>query len=415
MTDLPLFPVTPAAEPSSSTLGIRFDRQRAEIHGVLLCQNGSPRRFAPEVCATHRRRVPVDCLHRLRSTTADPTSAADRTRLADEFTGQALEVAQELLSTARSLNLDVHACGLAGFGLWDTHSPERTYQELIQTAVVAETTGITVLDDFPARDLAQGGPGGPAEAFGYWLLLADRSPVPGRRWRAVLDLGLNGTQCVWVPPFDRQARREPLGSTDIGPGLQLLEKLAGDGQDSLAALLRQGKVLPELVALWQSLAHALPAWHPDGTSASPLLYVLKQSPHRQAAAADLVASGGRFLAERVARFLSYGLDSTCPVGELLLAGEGAQLAPLRAWISEQLPGVELRTTKPEHAPGALAAAGIAALTLLHLWQVPCGDPNSGRIPRVWGRITPGSPANWQAVLHQMSSHAPWLLPLREAV
>ena len=159
----------------------------------------------------------------------------------------------------------------------------------------------------------------------------------------------------------------------------------------------------------------LPSWHPDGMSASPLLYVLKQSAYKNAEPADLVATAGRFLAGRVARFLCHSLDSTCPIGELLFSGEGAHLMQLRHWVAEQLPGIEMRSTSPEPIAGSLAAAGIAALTLLHLWQIPCGSPSQGRIPRVWGRITPGSPANWQAVLHHMSSHAPWLLPLREAV
>jgi 1,6-anhydro-N-acetylmuramate kinase len=54
--------------------------------------------------------------------------------------------------------------------------------------------------------------------------------------------------------------------------------------------------------------------------------------------------------------------------------------------------------------GALEPACVAIMALCHLDQTP-GNPTAvtgTEIPRVLGRLTPGSPQNWQRLLHQMS-------------
>ena len=96
-------------------------------------------------------------------------------------------------------------------------------------------------------------------------------------------------------------------------------------------------------------------------------------------------------------------------------GDGSKHEQVIRWMNEMLPVVTIRRLTEVGKDRTVLAASIAALTLLHLWQIPVPSTKVGEVPRVLGRITPGSPSNWQRVLHAMTSNAPWLLPLREAI
>jgi len=66
---------------------------------------------------------------------------------------------------------------------------------------------------------------------------------------------------------------------------------------------------------------------------------------------------------------------------------------------------------------ALAPASAALLALFHLDQVPgnISSVTGAQIPRVLGRLTPGSPQNWQRLVNQMAGAQPTLRPLRSAL
>ena len=88
--------------------------------------------------------------------------------------------------------------------------------------MLAKLTGLTVVDDLPARDLAHGGRGGPCEAVGAWLLLSDRGIMPGRVIRALVDLNQT-TRLFLLPPRQPVQLPPQLVCYELGPGLSLLD------------------------------------------------------------------------------------------------------------------------------------------------------------------------------------------------
>jgi 1,6-anhydro-N-acetylmuramate kinase len=87
-------------------------------------------------------------------------------------------------------------------------------------------------------------------------------------------------------------------------------------------------------------------------------------------------------------------------------------------IQQRLPEVEISPVDAWGIPAPyLSAAATALLAALHLDQIPANTvqlTGTDR-PRVLGRITPGSPANWHEVLAQMAAALPEKRTLRSAV
>jgi 1,6-anhydro-N-acetylmuramate kinase len=67
--------------------------------------------------------------------------------------------------------------------------------------------------------------------------------------------------------------------------------------------------------------------------------------------------------------------------------------------------------------GSLEPAAAAVLAMLHLDQVPANPTSITRAatPRLLGRLTGGSPQNWQLLLETCAGSSSLLRPLRTAV
>ncbi|MGH8672240.1 MAG: anhydro-N-acetylmuramic acid kinase [Burkholderiales bacterium] len=126
------------------------------------------------------------------------------------------------------------------------HRPDLGYSlQLINPALLAELTGITVVADFRSRDIAAGGQGAPlAPAFhAAWFA----SP---RRHRVVVNIG-GIANLTDLPP------RALVTGFDCGPGNILMDgwsaRHTGQTMDRDGAWAETGAVLPELLA--HLLAH----------------------------------------------------------------------------------------------------------------------------------------------------------------
>jgi anhydro-N-acetylmuramic acid kinase len=367
------------------------------------------------------------------------------------------------LSLANRLATDqgsVTAIGLQGFGQWREDLVDgRSFTPHCDTARLSRLTGLTVVDDFPGRDLAHEGRGGPCEAVGFWLLLADRGTIPGRRIRALLDLD-DMVRLVLLPP--RQTGQLPphLLAYDVAPGTRLLTTLTNRLLDDRAAsdlqgkMAVQGRVLDPLLQKWLETLPPQPvSWRPDGDPLEPLCQVLDEhllnlaAPKvceipRSAATRrtpadgvgrwtaqpsigdhagslqDILCTAVHLIARRVTQLVKDHLPRSQPVGQLVLSG------PLRGnglFVSEirrQLPEIELSSLDAWGIPSpARWAAATGLLAQLMIDQIPANGPGltGAQWPRILGRITPGSPANWHQVLVDMAATLPIKMPLRDAV
>jgi anhydro-N-acetylmuramic acid kinase len=293
---------------------------------------------------------------------------------------------------------------------------------LSDPARVAELTGLTVVDDFPARDLARGGRGGPIDALAQWIILRDAT-----RCRALVDLERT-IRLIYLPPARWVQAAERVTALDVGPGMDLLDRLAfrlTNGKhrfDPGGTLAVQGRQIPELL---QSLLSAdcfhrpAPYWQPQGVSAD---WFLDESIQSALAAGwsmrDLLCTATHLIAESIARSISQRVPHTPPVAELILTGGGRQNGFLLREITRRLPQtpctrLEELSIDPDH----LDAASTAVLTLLHLDQVPQTHTliTGAVTPRVLGRLTPGAPKHWRLVLSQIAQHSHARMALRQAV
>jgi anhydro-N-acetylmuramic acid kinase len=74
-------------------------------------------------------------------------------------------------------------------GVWDQDFDGRiSYAPFCDTTRLAELSGVTVIDAFPARDLAVGGNGNRLESLPYWMLFGDRSPKIASQSRLLVSI-----------------------------------------------------------------------------------------------------------------------------------------------------------------------------------------------------------------------------------
>ncbi len=153
---------------------------------------------------------------------------------------------------------------------------------------------------------------------------------------------------------------------------------------------------------------------------------------------DLLCSATHMVAEAVAGALRRRIPPEPPIAELIVTGGGQQNGFLLREIGqciglplvrldelgEDLPQSFLRhashrapTGTESLAADAFGAAAIAVLAMLYLDQVPANSPaiTGAETPRLLGRLTPGSPQNWQRLLHAATGNWPAIRPLRSAI
>jgi anhydro-N-acetylmuramic acid kinase len=266
--------------------------------------------------------------------------------------------------------------------------------QLGDPATLAERTGIAVVSDFRARDMAAGGEGAPLVPWAD-LVMLHRPGVS----RALQNLGGMGN-VTYLPatgdPIEVQA-------FDTGPGVALLDaaaRRASGGhdpwdQDGRRAL--RGRVIPDL--LDRCLAHPFFELTPPRstgreTFGDPYLEaLLAHSPcHTEAEWDDLLATLTALTAQSVSRSLRAHLPFSS-LSSLVLSGGGARNPALVQAIAEAVDPLPVETGAEALGidPDAREAAAFALLAWAHEHSIPGNLPQvtgaSG--PRVLGQWTPG--------------------------
>lgn len=257
--------------------------------------------------------------------------------------------------------------------------------QLGQSAWIAERTGLPVVSDVRARDIAAGGQGAPLVGVLDALLLGGLGGEP----RAALNVG--GIANLTVVREDA-----PPLAFDTGPGNALIDVAAGWASDGAESMDRdgvrgaRGRVDESLLeALAADPYFALPApkstgrelFHGDWlrshvSSVSPGI-----SPD------DLVATVTRLTADSIAASCR-SLD----VARLFVSGGGARNPTLMAWLRDALPSVEVAPTDALGMPGDAKEAYLFALIGFLTWHgVPAtvASCTGAAHPSVLGTVTPG--------------------------
>ena len=294
--------------------------------------------------------------------------------------------------------------------------------EISDPARLAERTGMNVIDAFSSRDLAQGGQGGPVTAIAEWVLLHARQET-----RLLLDLGAT-TRMTLLPAQIVRSAASCILSFEVGPGMRLLDQLTQQlttGEytfDPGGSLAVQGKKVKPLLEHWLAdpiFDRPLPRWQPHGVRVERFLNdAVRMAIEADWSVRDLLCTATHLIAESIAHTLQRRLPEDLPVKQILLTGGGRFNGMLLRELAARLPEVAMDSIEAFGIPAfGPDAAAVALLGLFYLDQTPGNSTaiTKTEIPRVLGRLTPGSPQAWQRLLQQMTGQSGAVRPLRAAI
>lgn len=308
-------------------------------------------------------------------------------------------LAEAALEVCRAASVEpdaVHVIGSHGQTVW--HEPpvpgrRGATLQLGDPATIAERTGIPVVSDFRARDMAAGGQGAPLVP---WM---DRQlfSVPGRA-RVLQNIG-GMANLTRVPP---RGSDEQLIAFDTGPGNALIDAAAelatngGQSFDRDAELANSGSVDDAL--LGELLAHPFFAAEPPKSTGREVFgrpfvedVVGRRPPQSHADWCDLVATLTVFTARTISDAIDRWVE---PLGydEVVVTGGGARNPLLMRLLRESLAPVPVHDGSVLGVdPDAKEALAFAALAWAHLNRLPGNVPEAtGAVgERVLGSLTPG--------------------------
>jgi anhydro-N-acetylmuramic acid kinase len=332
-------------------------------------------------------------------------------------------VVRDLIGGLGVAPTDVTIAGTCDPGLWSHVSDApRGCLELGDAARLAELTGLNVVDAFAASDMARGGQGGPLAPLAEWVLLKSAAEN-----RLLVDLG-RSTRMTYLPEGPQPSSASRLISFDVGPGMALLDCLTrrltnGSRRfDSGGRMAVQGRRIPELVAHWLKddyFQRPLPRWHPRGVCPERFLDdAVRMALEHGWSIRDLLCSATHFIVDAVAMAVDRHLPENAPIGEILLVGGGLQNGMLLREIGSRLPGKRIRRVSERGlSADTLGPACVALLALFFLDRVPANLPpvTGAEVSRVLGRLTPGSPHNWQRLIDRLTGSRAAIRPLSSAL
>jgi len=256
--------------------------------------------------------------------------------------------------------------------------------QLGQPAWIAERTGLPVVSDIRARDIAAGGQGAPLASLLDVLLLGDRPDAPS----GALNIGGIANLTVVAPD------RPPI-AYDIGPGNALIDAAVVEATGGAELMDRdgrraaRGRVDTDLLDRLRAEPYFRLA--PPKSTGKELFngaYLAGALGGRRLETDDLVATLTALTARAIAdEAVRHGL------AELVVSGGGTRNATLMAWLAAALPGVAIRPSDAFGIPeGAKEGLLVALIGLLTLAGRPATIPSctGARHASILGSITPGS-------------------------
>jgi len=265
--------------------------------------------------------------------------------------------------------------------------------QLVESAVLAERTGITTINNFRARDVAVGGQGAPLTSYADWVLLRHET-----KWRAVQNIGGIGN-VTFVPPLS-DTKSLPL-AFDTGPGNMLLDTIlveVTDGElayDKDGQLAQQGNIHEEW--LEELLEHPYYKRLPPKTTGRELFgaqmaeELLKTAQNKQITLPDIMATLTLLTAQTIAD--AYQSYSPHPVDEVILGGGGRNNPVMVKLIKAMIPQADVLTHEDIGLDSDNKEALVFALLAHETWHNRPGNLPSltgATKPAVLGQITPSN-------------------------
>lgn len=337
-----------------------------------------------------------------------PYNDAERKLLAECLTGTSPEVycranyelggwlaraATAVIAQAGVPRHDIAAIASHGQTIW--HVPAHSTWQIGHPAVIAERTGLPVISDFRARDIAAGGQGAPLVPIADVLLFGSTD-----QWRVLQNLGGIGNLTV-VPPRAAASGATVVRAFDTGPGVVVIDGVTQrltNGRERFdrdGVLGAAGQAIEPAVDA--ALAHPFFGAEPPKSTGRELfsssyidtfIAACRRSEPR-ASIEDIVATAVALTARSIG--LAFERFVPEPVSELVISGGGAKNPTLAAAITRAVAPIRVLRFDDLFFDGeAKEAVAFALLGYLHLrgrpGNVPSATGASG--PRILGSLTP---------------------------
>jgi anhydro-N-acetylmuramic acid kinase len=315
-------------------------------------------------------------------------SAAEYNALDFELGARFADAAVQVLATAGVARDEIAAIASHGHTVW--HEPPTGTWQLGDGAVVAERTGIMVVEDFRVRDVAAGGQGAPLVTIADAMLFGSETAP-----RALQNIG--GIANVTIVP--RLGDTAGVRAFDTGPGVGVIDALA------MQLLKRRydedGRVAstgtPIAAVVDQLLQHEYFRREPPKSTGRELFgeaYAMELLAACRAANpictdADVLATATELTARSIA--LAYERFVPEPIADILVSGGGARNEHLMSRLRPSPFKLQASRFDAVFFPGeAKEAVAFAFLGLLHLRGEPGNVPTAtgAKGPRVLGKRIP---------------------------
>jgi anhydro-N-acetylmuramic acid kinase len=309
--------------------------------------------------------------------------------------GQKLaEAAAEMVKLAEQEQVSLDY--IASFGHTIAHVPggELEQPALLQIgepAFIAEQTGLPVISDFPARDIAAGGLGGPLTPYADWLLFHDRHEE-----KTLLCIHVGGmARLTVVTP-----QLEDVIAFDTGPANIAIDgavRLLSKGQRNMdrdGAMAAQGTVIDEFMEYL--LSHPFFQKSPPRSATRQefneeaylrdALALRKNQYQEEDLIATVTASVVKGITDAIEKFVA----PRYTFRQIILGGGGAKNKTLVRMLRQALSGISVFTSDqygiPDSARDAIAAAILGNETI---FGKPASLPQAtgARHAAVLGKIT----------------------------
>lgn len=327
----------------------------------------------------------------------------------------------ELLNEARLPKSDVSAAGINDPCLYIETPGGLFYQCLCDAAYLAEQTGLNIVDAFPEQDIAAHGRGGPLFPMPAWVFL--KSNIQDR---ILLDLGQTA-RITFLPKAENAFSHQRIKHYDIIPCGSLLDALTAELTNGKTAfdiggkLSVQGCRSEEIRSDLQLLSVPPENWNPCGLPPERYLKTVLRQSNSQLSCQDILCSAGYFISEKIAESVLGLIEEASADGstepEIVVSGNCRLHGLLMNSLSTQLEQRPMTViTQLGIPPETFDALCTAMLTVMAVSHIPSSLPHltGSDTVKTLGRITPGSVANWQRLILEMSEIKPAARTLRSA-
>jgi len=302
-----------------------------------------------------------------------------------------------LLQSAGMKPTDIDVVSMHGQTIW--HAPERSEfpgptgpvavrstLQIGEAAVVSERTGIPVIGNLRARDMAAGGEGAPLAPYLDRILF-------GRPDGGVIVQNIGGIGNATVLPAVRTGGE--VYAFDTGPGNMVVDALIREHTggamqyDDEGAIAAAGTVCDELVRLFYDSDGFFRRLPPKSTGREVYgsefaARFLAEGRARQLSFEDIAASATAFTAMTIVKSYEDFVFGRTGIEEVIVSGGGAHNRTMLSMMRKLLPhGVKLSVTA-DHGISDDAREAIAFAVLGHLSLM--GEP--GNLPAVTGAGRP---------------------------